>query len=219
MHLLSIQESPLQCHDYSSVPCVQREDSILTEPTLTIPRCCRTDRPHTCTGAAIPSRVATLSEAFDLSHPFSPHDFVREALASPMARAAFLHGDVHSESRSWVKSFPPRGSAAENDSRRDGVLTVATEPVGGGNTAVAMGTLSREFRAKIFWSSWWSLSSVCLPPERPPRRAAHRPLARDLSFLWSASSSSGRALCPRQSASKRTRDRRLHHDLQRHLVS
>jgi hypothetical protein len=63
------------------------------------------------------------SEAFDQRIRFSPHDFL-EALASPMARAGFPHGDVDSESRSWGQKLPPRGSAAENGSRRDGVLRV-----------------------------------------------------------------------------------------------
>ncbi len=36
--------------------CDEEENSVVTEPTLTIPRCCRTNRPHTCTGAAMPSR-------------------------------------------------------------------------------------------------------------------------------------------------------------------
>jgi hypothetical protein len=122
-----------------------------------------------------------------------------------------------------VKSFP----LVDQRLRMALVATVSsgsTEPVGGGNTAVAKGILSREVPALRFLGPWWwSLLSVCFHPERLPRRAmrigAHRPPATDLSFLWSASSSSGRGLCPRQSASTSapTRDRRLHHDLQRHI--
>ena len=49
-----------------------------------------------------------------------------------------------------VKSFP----LVDQRLRMALVVTVSsrsTEPVGGGNTAVAMGILSRGLRAKIFW--------------------------------------------------------------------
>ena len=80
---------------------------------------------------------------------FSPHDFL-EALASLMARAGFPHGDVDSESRSWGQKLPPLGSAAENGSRRDGVLRVDGASRRWEHRR-RYGDFVKRARAKIFW--------------------------------------------------------------------